>query len=150
MTPFIQCAQTIASALLSAAGRPPSIFAGEEDLPQWCREAFTMVDTPADRRPPPAEWMALSRRVEAGNGDRADVLTLRAVSLAAAVWRIVDDVLDAHDPEGDASPAEHDAERAKRLAAWETSGKAAAVARIENALAEMIPRIVNAGGTLAG
>ena len=143
MTPMIQCAQSVASTLLSAAGRPPSIFAPEDDLPSWCRGAFVMVDYPASRVPPPAEWMALSKKIEAGKGDRADVLTMRAASLAVAVWRIVDDALDALDPEGDGSPAEHDAERAGRLATWETIGKPATIARIENALAEMIPRVVS-------
>ena len=148
MTPMIQCAQTVASTLLSAAGRPPSIFAPDDDLSTWCREAFTLVDTPANRRPPPAEWMAISRKIEAGKGDRADVLTMRAASLAVAVWRIVDDVLDAHDAEGDGSPAEHDAERTGRLATWETIGKPVAVQRIEMALAEMIPRVVS--GVMTG
>ena len=57
-------------------------------------------------------------------------------------------VLDALDPEGDGSPAEHDAERAGRLATWETIGKPAVVQRIENALAEMIPRVVS--GVMTG
>ena len=143
MTPMLDCALSVTIALLAASGRTATLaVAGRSDeVASWCRSAFRWVDDPEAATPPPTEVIRLC---QGGDVPRKDQLTAWACTLALVVWSTVDDQLAPADidVEGDSSPEEHDEIRRRRLAEWSTKGRAAALAKVEEALSEALPKMV--------
>lgn len=142
MTPMLLCAHDITLKVLANAGHKLSLVGGDP-LARWASAAFRFVDDPGMRRPPPTEFIRISERVERGEATAQERLVVDACALPLLVWTRVDDAHNSTpDPEGDGSPEEHDADRARRAAAWENTGKAKVLPAIEAALAELVPALV--------
>jgi hypothetical protein len=145
MTPILTCAHDVTMKLLDRAGHKFSFRPDGDPIARWASAIFHAVDDPGMLQLPPAELPRIGERVERGLATPQEQLVFDTCALPLFVWTRMDDALAATpDPEGDGSPEEHDADRAKRAAAWESAGKAKALATIEAGLAEILPKIVSA------
>lgn len=143
LTPMLLCAHDVTLKILASVGRKFSPIPSGDPIARWASCAFRAVNDLELFRPPPKELLTLCERAERREASPQEQRIVDVCALPLLVWTRVDDALSSTpDPEGDGSPDEHDAERAKRAAAWESTGKAKALASVEAALAEILPKVV--------